>query len=78
MSAEEKIAVLTGALETIREATFAEFQDEMDPRVGFRQKRDVCPVCRRASTVQHLKCKWALVQAAAAGALRETTAESKQ
>lgn len=72
MSAEEKVAILTGALETIKEATYAEFQVEMDPRYGFRPKRDVCPVCRRASTALHLKNKWALIQSEAARALRTT------
>lgn len=73
MSAEEKVAVLSEALETIREATYAEFQTEYDPDIGFRPKRDVCPLCRRASTAQHLRDKWALIQAEAARALRETT-----
>lgn len=72
MSAEEKVAVLTEALDKIREATYAEFQLEMDPRIGFRPKRDACPLCRRASTAQHLMSKWALIQAEAASALRET------
>ena len=75
MSLEEKVAVLSGALETIRVATYAEFQVEMDPRFGFRPKRDVCPVCRRASTAEHLRDKWALIQAEAARALRETSAD---
>lgn len=70
MSAEQKVEVLTEAMEKIREATYAEFQLEMDPRVGFRAKRDACPLCRRASTAQHLMSKWALIQAEAAAALR--------
>ena len=74
MSAEQKVAVLSEALETIREATFAEFQTEMDPAYGFRPKRDVCPLCRRASTVPHLHKKWAEIQAVAADALRKAGA----
>lgn len=72
MSAEEKVQVLTVAMEKIREATFAQFQEQMDPRIGFRPKRDVCPYCGRGSTVEHLRGNWALVQAEAARALRET------
>ena len=71
MSAEQKVEVLTQAMEKIREATFAEFQLEMDPRHGFRPKRDACPLCRRASTAEHLRSKWALIQAEAAASLRE-------
>jgi hypothetical protein len=74
MSAEEKVQVLTSALETIREATYAQFQEQMDPRVGFRRNRDVCPVCGRGSTVEHLRKNWALIHSAAAAALRETEA----
>lgn len=70
MSAEQKVEVLTEAIEKIREATFAEFQLEMDPRVGFRPERDACPLCRRASTARHLRSRWALIQAEAAAALR--------
>lgn len=69
---EEKITVLTSALETIRTATYAEFQDEADRQHGFRPKRDVCPLCRRASTAEHLRENWARIQAEAARALRET------
>lgn len=76
MSAGEKVAILTEALEVIREATFAEFQDEMDPRIGFRPKRAACPVCRRASTAKHLKDKWGLIQSEAARALRSVADES--
>lgn len=72
MSAEEKIAVLTSALEVIREATFAEFQLEVDSRYGFRPKREACPLCRRASTAKHLADKWAFIQAEAVKAIRET------
>lgn len=78
MTAEEKVAVLTAALEAIREATFAEFQDEMDPKFGFRAKRDACPLCRRASTAAHLKGMWALIQAEAARALRDTQEETHE
>jgi hypothetical protein len=70
VTSDEKVGVLTAALETIREATFAEFQLESDPRFGFRARRDACPLCRRASTAQHLAQKWALIQSAAADALR--------
>ena len=70
MSAEQKVTVLSAALETIREATFAEFQLETDPRIGFRAKRDACPLCRRASTASHLMDKWALIQSESARALR--------
>lgn len=72
MSVHEKIVVLTEALERVREATYAEFQDETDPRIGFREKRDACPRCRRASTARHLRDKWALIQAESARALRVT------
>lgn len=60
MSAEEKIAVLVMALERISEATEAEFQEE-----GY-----VCPLCRRASTVAHLRDRWAFIQAEATAARR--------
>jgi hypothetical protein len=72
MSAEEKITFLRNSMESIREATFAEFQLETDPNFGFRSKRDACPLCRRASTAEHLKSSWALIQSEAARALRET------
>lgn len=72
MTAEEKVVILSAALEGIREATFAEFQLETDPRFGFRAKRDACPLCRRASTAAHLMSSWALIQAEAARALRDT------
>lgn len=72
MSDKEKVAVLVGALETIRESTFAEFQIEWDPDKGpFNHKVHVCPLCRRASTAKHLRDKWALIQATAARSLRE-------
>lgn len=71
MSAEEKVAVLTGALEEIREATFAQFQLEWDPDKGpFNKNVHVCPLCRRASTAAHLRSKWALIQSIAAEKLR--------
>lgn len=72
MSSEEKVTVLTSALETIREATYAQFQEQMDPRKGFNKNRDVCPYCGRGSTVVHLRKNCALIQAEAARALRET------
>jgi hypothetical protein len=72
MSADEKVVILTDALAAIREATYAEFQVETDPRYGFRPKRDACPLCRRASTAQHLRQKWAGIQSEAARALRDT------
>jgi hypothetical protein len=75
MSAEEKVVVLSNALETIREATFAEFQVEAEDVYHFKARFHVCPVCRRASTAAHLKDKWALIQAEAAGALRVTQDE---
>jgi hypothetical protein len=71
MSAEEKVAVLTRAVEEIREATYAEFQEQMDPQKGFNRKTDICPVCLRASTAAHLKSKWALIQSVAARVLRD-------
>lgn len=70
MSAEEKVAVLSEALARIAEATEAEFQDETDPRVGFRSRRDICPLCRRASTAGHLRDRWAFIQAEATAARR--------
>jgi hypothetical protein len=76
MTSEEKVAVLTAALETIREATFAEFQLETDPKFGFRASRDACPLCRRASTAANLKSSWALIQVEAARALRDTQEEA--
>lgn len=75
MSPEGKVVVLTEALEAIREATFAEFQLETDPRYGFRPKRDACPLCRRASTAQHLMDKWAFIQAEAVKALKGTASQ---
>ena len=72
MSAEEKVTVLTEAIEKIREATFAQYQDEMDPRKGFRPERDACPLCRRSSTAAHLRKNWAFIQAEAVRVLRET------
>lgn len=72
MSAEEKVVVLTEALETIREATFAEFQIEAEDVYHFKARFHACPLCRRASTAKHLRDKWVLIQAAAAGALRDT------
>lgn len=71
MSAEEKVSVLTEALDTIREATYAEFQLQWDRTQGpFSRKVYICPVCGRGSTSEHLKDKWALIHAAAAGGLR--------
>lgn len=71
MSAEEKVAVLTEALEEIREATFGQFQLEWDPDKGpFNKNVHVCPLCRRNSTATHLRDKWALIQATAAASLR--------
>lgn len=71
MSDKEKVAVLAGALEEIREATFAQFQVEWDPDKGpFDKNVHVCPLCRRASTTRHLRDKWALIQATAARSLR--------
>lgn len=71
MSDKEKVAVLTVALEEIREATYAQFQVEWDPDKGpFDKKVHVCPMCRRASTAAHLRSKWALIQSIAAEKLR--------
>lgn len=72
MTYAETIKVLREALDQIREATFAEFQQEMDPRKGFNVLTDACPTCRRASTISHLKDRWALIQAIASETLRET------
>jgi uncharacterized MAPEG superfamily protein len=72
MSAEEKVAVLTQALEEICEATYAQFQIEWDPDKGpFDKNVHVCPMCRRASTAKHLKSKWALIHSVAAQVLRD-------
>lgn len=71
MSDKEKVEVLVGALEEIREATFAEFQLHWDPSQGkFNRRVHICPQCLRASTATHLKSKWALIQATAAASLR--------
>jgi len=71
VSDKEKVAVLTEALEEIREATFAEFQLHWEPGLGpFNRKVHICPMCLRASTATHLKSKWALIQATAAASLR--------
>lgn len=72
MSAEEKITVLRSAMETIREATFAEFQLEVPHGKVFNPSKHVCPLCRRASTAKHLSDCWALIQSEAARALRTT------
>lgn len=72
MSLEQKVEVLRGALETIREATFAEFQLEVPEDEPFNRRKHVCPVCRRASTAEHLKHCWALIQSESARALRVT------
>lgn len=72
MSAEEKVVVLTAALEKVREATFAEFQIEAPTKRHFDGMRHVCPYCRRASTAAHLWDMWALIQSTAAEALRAT------
>lgn len=72
MSDEEKVAVLTRAVEEIREATFAEFQLHWDPSQGpFNRKVHICPLCLRASTAEHLKSKWALIHSVAARVLRD-------
>jgi hypothetical protein len=71
VSDKEKVAVLAGALEEIREATFAEFQLHWEPSQGpFNRKVHICPLCLRASTATHLKSKWAFIQATAARSLR--------
>lgn len=76
MSDKEKVAVLVEAMEEIREATFAEFQLHWDPSQGpFNRKIHICPLCLRASTAEHLKSKWVLIQAAAARSLRTVEEE---
>ena len=75
MSDAEKVTVLRGALETIREATFAEFQLEVPYGRPFNPMKHVCPLCRRASTAEHLIRHWALIQSEAARALRTTEDE---
>lgn len=72
MSLEQQVEVLRGALETIREATYAEFQLQVPPGQAFNPRKHVCPVCGRGSTSEHLLRCWALIQSEAARALRET------
>lgn len=72
MSLEQKVEVLRGALETIREATYAEFQIEPPSKREFNPLAHVCPYCRRASTAGHLHDKWALIQSEASRVLRDT------
>ena len=72
MSLEQKVEVLRGALETIREATFAEFQVGPAEFEEFDRRRHVCPLCGRSSTAKHLRGCWSLIQAEASRALRDT------
>lgn len=72
MSLEQKVEVLRGALETIREATHAEFQTGPAPWEKFDPRRHICPTCGRASTVKHLRHCWAMIQSEASRALRDT------
>jgi hypothetical protein len=69
---EAQIFVLREGLDIIREATFAEFQEEAPSKNQFNVKKHACPWCRRASTIEHLRLKWALIQAEAARLLNLT------
>ena len=79
MSDQEKIELLEAqvfclreSMEKIREATFAEFQEEAPRKSEFNVKKHACPWCRRASTIEHLRKHWAFIQAEAARVLTMT------
>ena len=69
MSAEEKVEMLMKAILEINEATYAEFQEH--PTKMFDRSKHACPMCGRASTIAHLRSKWALVQEISARVIRE-------
>lgn len=69
---EAQVFVLREGLETIRTATFAQFQEEAPNKSHFDPKKHPCPWCRRASTVEHLRDKWGIIQAETARLLNLT------